>query len=229
MKRCAVGAQPCPRRCRVFAQQRRDQRMKGRAVVHVHAVRHFMRNRCPAHRFRCQNEPPAISNNALRGTTAPPRARIAKANALDRDTRSQGIILRLIRKCRQRLPLQPRSYPAADTFNRTATAQFVTAALDPAWPCRLPADDKRRITKWHDSARYKGARRRQARPLRVDPGTLLARPAQGWADGRAPGEGEPHRTRDRVNAQPGPARARVAHNFDSRRWKLADQRSRSTR
>ncbi len=71
VKRRAIGAQPCPRSCRVALVQLFDQRVEFRPVIHMDSVRDLMRDGGPPHEIGRQDQPPAIADRAARGATAP--------------------------------------------------------------------------------------------------------------------------------------------------------------
>ncbi len=120
--------------------QRRDKRMKIGSVVHVNAVRHFMRNGRAADIVGRKDEPPAIAYVAGRGTASPARFGISDTDPGNRDAVCRGQCARLAVERFERGPFQKSEHACGHLFAWTADAQTISDPIRTPWICRIPVE-----------------------------------------------------------------------------------------
>ena len=153
-------------------------------------MRDLVRDRRAADMVRRHHQPPAVAEVAGRGAAAPATARIADADAADREFGQRRDLPAFAPHQVERLPFQPAFDAATDGLGRPAEAQGIPVQPDGArrrWrPVDMPLNPEDR----HRSTRADEHRQRRLADLFGQPVLLFACPAQGPRDVGAARQGE---------------------------------------
>ena len=129
MQPAAFAAQPCARRADVAVVQIVDQRVKGRAMVHMPQMRDLVRDHRTADRIGRLHQPPVEPQHAFGRAAAPALARPAQPDRRGSELAARAIVRRIFGEQAQGFLFEPALEPLGKRVVRSAQRQ--PAAIQP--------------------------------------------------------------------------------------------------
>lgn len=183
-------------------------------MIHVAAVRHFMRHQ-PAEKVRRrQDDPPVVADCAACRAASPAARRVADRDGSDRDARPlRGIGRGFAKPAASHIPKEALD-PAGKGIFRPAAAEFSVCKSRCARLRWVPVQSDCPSLDRDGCARMERLCRIDCRQLGLDPIGLLAGPFEGRPPAHPPGIAEQQQAAAFVNPKPDRARSGMGAEFD---------------
>ena len=183
-------------------------------MIHMQAVRHFVRDHPPADVRGRHHQSPIVANGARRRATAPSRLGVANRHGADGDPGAFRDLACFGRQDRSSFRAQPSLDPSTHAFERTANDQSAVYPFDPSAGGRLPVDHMPDPVDRDARSGLDGFAGWLCGDLSFHPLALACGPIERCSAAGARRTGQPDFTAPRIEPQFQTARARVDNDRD---------------